>query len=118
MRGLRNLIGRALPEIRPAHFWEMAWVIAGQASAFIASLLTLKTLTSFLPPVTYGQLNLTLVATILPTWLLLSPLTQALGRWYSAEKEKGELGRLVKTVVVVHAIITIAACAVALIALF
>src|SRR5690349_12703375 len=95
---VRRLVRKALPESRVAHIQEMSWVIVGQAGALVASLITLKILTSFLTPATYGQFNLMLVGTILPTWILLSPLTQALGRWYAAQKEKGELGRLLQTV--------------------
>lgn len=113
MQRLQDLARRVLPELKVSHIREMFWVVMGQAGAFFASLVTLKILTSALPPAVYGQFNLILIGTILPSWLLLSPLTQALLRYYSPQKEIGALGALLQTTILVHGCMTLIASAVA-----
>ncbi len=81
-------------------------MLLGQAGALVASLATLKLLASVLSAATFGTFNLVLVATILPSWLFVSPLTQALLRWYAPHNEQGAVGDLLYTVFVANASVT------------
>lgn len=80
------------------YFREGFWVVAGQAGYLLAMLATIKLLTSFLPPAAYGQFNLILVALLLPSGLLLAPLSQAAIRWYSMAREANSLGSFMATI--------------------
>lgn len=94
--------------VQPQQIKEIAWVVLGQAGVMIASLLTMKMLTAYLPPAIYAQVNLLMVAMIMPTWLLFAPLTQSCMRWYAQQREKGALGDLLRTTLTAYGLLTMA----------
>jgi O-antigen/teichoic acid export membrane protein len=75
---------------------EFGWVAAGNLATMLATLVTLKYLTSILAPNQFGELNLILTAIILPSWLIYAPISQAALRWYAQEQEARQLERLVR----------------------
>jgi O-antigen/teichoic acid export membrane protein len=82
---------------------ELAWVVAGQGTAVLGSLLGVRLLTGALPPGPYGELALGLTAVTLAQQTLLSPLTGASLRFFAAAVERGRqaaffqaLGNLMK----------------------
>ena len=90
----------SLSKIRIARYArEFGWVLAGNAATMVASLLTLKYLTSVLTQAQFGELNLVLTALILPSWLIYAPISQAALRWYAQENENGRLDRLFQVTV-------------------
>lgn len=69
---------------------EFAWVIAGQAIAFIGALIGVKLLTNMMPQEAYGQLALGLSISGLINMFLFGPLGQIILRYYSVSDERGE----------------------------
>lgn len=100
--------------MKRSHLKEIFWVMVGQAGSMLATLATIKALTSFLPPATYGELNLLLVAMLLPSSLLLAPLSQAAIRWYPAQREKGALADLLWTTIPAYLAVSVASSAIGL----
>lgn len=69
---------------------EFAWVIAGQAIAFVGALIGVKLLTNMMPQAAYGQLALGLSIAGLINMFLFGPLGQIILRYYSVSNERGE----------------------------
>lgn len=100
---MSTISSRLRQYLKTAYFREIAWVAAGHAATLLASVVTIKYLTTRLLPASYGELNLILTAIVLPTWLFLAPVSQAALRWYSAEREKGASASLFITTLVAYA---------------
>lgn len=75
---------------------EMAWVLVGQVAAASGGIVGVRLLTHWLPPEAYGQLALGLTLTTLVQQSILSPLTGAGLRFYSAARSAGELGEFLE----------------------
>lgn len=69
---------------------EFAWVITGQAIAFVGALIGVKLLTNMMPQAAYGQLALGLSISGLINMFLFGPLGQIILRYYSVSSERGE----------------------------
>lgn len=88
---------------------EIFWVGFGQGVSLLATLLTIKFLTNIINPTVYGYFNLLLVAMVLPSWILFSPLSQPLQRYYAGYKEEGRLNELVWTATISYLWVTLIA---------
>jgi O-antigen/teichoic acid export membrane protein len=97
MRLIPLFLKQLTTRLQARHAVEIAWVLVSQVAALIGGLLLLKLLTNLLPAATFGYVSLISIAIIFPTWLLFLPFSQALIRFYSAYKEKGDLRQLIGT---------------------
>lgn len=69
----------------------MAWVLIGQALAFVGSFVGIKVLTTTLGPEGYGQLALGLTIAGLFNMYLYGPLANVVARFYAVYRERGLL---------------------------
>lgn len=103
---------------RRAHLGpELLWIIAGQITAAIAGLVTVRVFTARMGPEVYGNLNLGITLAVLVSSVLLAPLVQTYLRLFSAYSEQRHLGVLIqslKPLVLVVAIVLGLGSAVAL----
>src|SRR3989344_8231249 len=69
---------------------EVAWVLAGQVSAFAGGLVGVKLLTNVMPQEAYGELALGMSIAGLINMFLFGPLGQVILRYYSVSKDRGD----------------------------
>jgi O-antigen/teichoic acid export membrane protein len=61
---------------------ELAWVVGGQATTALGTVMGVRILTQFLPPSAYGTVSLALGLSVLAISLVAAPLTQAAIHFY------------------------------------
>ena len=71
---------------------ESAWIVLGQAAAVVGSLAGVRLLTELLDPVGYGELVLGMTVTAVVNQMILGPLGGGVTRFYSAARERGDVG--------------------------
>jgi O-antigen/teichoic acid export membrane protein len=71
---------------------EGAWVIVGQISVLLASLVLMRVLTSRLSPNQYGEIALGLALAGLLNQVVMGGITAGIGRYYSIASEENDLG--------------------------
>ncbi len=75
---------------------EGMWVIVGQISVLIASLVLVRVLTARLSPDQYGEIALGLALAALLNQVVMGGVTAGIGRYYSIANEKNDLGSYLK----------------------
>jgi O-antigen/teichoic acid export membrane protein len=70
---------------------ELAWVVFGQALAFLGGFAAIKILTNVMGPEGYGQLALGITIAGLINMFVYGPLGQVVLRFFSTYRERGEL---------------------------
>jgi O-antigen/teichoic acid export membrane protein len=73
---------------------EGSWVVLGQVTTTLASLLGVRLLTELLPADVYGEVSLLLGLLLLGQHVLVAPLMQGFFRFYSEYEMRGDLPRL------------------------
>jgi O-antigen/teichoic acid export membrane protein len=77
---------------------EGFWIVLGQASAMVGSLIGVRLLTELLHPAGYGELALGMTMATLVNQTVLGPLHSGVTRFYALAAEQGELGSYIKAV--------------------
>ncbi len=72
---------------------EAAWVICGQLTTLIGSLMLVRVLTEYLSPAEYGHLVLALTFAGLINQVVMGSVTNGIYRYYSIASENGDLKR-------------------------
>ena len=99
---------------------EAAWVVAGQALAFLGALVSIKVLTATLGPAAYGELAIGMTIAGVLHMFVYGPIEQVVLRYTSVYREREDLGIFFATLRLLHvrvgaAVIIALACAVAVI---
>jgi len=84
--GLNYLLGRAV-SLRG----EIAWVAFGQGLVFLGGFASVKALTTLMGPEEYGRLALGLTVAGFLNMFVYGPVGQAVARYFSVFRERGEL---------------------------
>ena len=90
LKPLVRFAGAALARFAQARS-EIAWVLAGQVLSFAGGFFAIKLLTVLLGPQGYGRFALGLTLAGLCNMFVYGPLSQALLRFYSICRERGEI---------------------------
>jgi O-antigen/teichoic acid export membrane protein len=75
---------------------EVAWTVIGQGTSAIASLVSVRLLTTLLNPSIYGELALGLTVALLVGITLFGPLTNGIVRFYAPALEAGDIQAYLK----------------------
>lgn len=70
---------------------EGSWIVAGQIVSVVGGLFLVRVLTEYLDPAEYGKLMLGMTAAILVNQLVMGPVGNGIGRFYSIAAEKNDL---------------------------
>ncbi len=81
---------------------EVAWVILGQGMAFVFGFVGIKLLTNFMTIESYGQLALGMTIAGVMNMFLYGPIANAILRFYSIFKERGEFGAYIYAIRAAH----------------
>lgn len=71
---------------------EGAWIVLGQASAVLGSLVGVRLLTELLDPAAYGELALGMTVAAVVNQTVIGPLANGVVRFYAPAQERGDLG--------------------------
>jgi O-antigen/teichoic acid export membrane protein len=71
---------------------EGAWIIVGQVSSVLSSLVLVRALTEYLDPAQYGELALGLTLVGLVNQVIMGGLGNGIGRFYTIAAEKNDFG--------------------------
>ena len=85
--------------IQNKHKKEFLWTISGQIFSVIASLLSIKLITSYLNPEQYGELMLVLTIAMLLNQIITGGFTSSFNRYYSIAVEDGCLHFFLKAAI-------------------
>ena len=77
---------------------ELAWVVGGQATTALGTVVGVRVLTQFLPPSAYGTVSLALGLSVLAISLVAAPLTQAAIHFYPTITAAGSARELLDSV--------------------
>lgn len=77
---------------------EGGWIVTGQATAVLGSLVGVRVLTELLTPETYGEVALWTTVLTLTTQVLFGPLQNGAMRFYAPAQQQGELVEFVSAV--------------------
>lgn len=72
--------------------WELGWVLAGQAAAFVGSIIGVRVITESVSPEIYGRVAIALTASLLVGQVVLGPLRCACLRFFAPSQEGHSLG--------------------------
>jgi len=82
------------------HFHRLSkegfWLILGQITAVVGSLIGVRVLTSLLDPAAYGELALGITAVMLVNQVIMGPLSNGITRFYAPAAKQKDLGRYLK----------------------
>lgn len=77
---------------------EGFWIVLGQATAVLGSLVGVRLLTELLDPAAYGELALGMTVATLVNQAMLGPLGNGVTRFYAPAVEQGDVGGYLKAV--------------------
>jgi O-antigen/teichoic acid export membrane protein len=89
----------AVKKLQARHVFELAWVIGGQASTALGTVIGVRLLTQFVSPPVYGLVSLALGVSTLAINLGCTPFAQAAMHFYSAAAIHGTLSSLRQAII-------------------
>lgn len=78
---------------------EFFFVLIGQISVVLGSIIGLKVLTTFLNPAQFGEITLSLTITVFINQLIFGPLTNSVTRYYATSKKRKSFENYIQSIV-------------------
>lgn len=72
---------------------ELVWIAIGNAAAVLGAVVSIRVLTEYLQPASYGELALAITLATLVNQTFMAPLTNGAGRFYAPAIEGADFGR-------------------------